>query len=179
MQVELLTLGQDMDLHTGIQVNRLTMRLPNGEVFAAHINAEAMSLIVQVKARERMEAGDTEWGQKEVGPTVPVVVSPTRGLHPPARTPAEYEARGDLGYPAPPGAFRKNADGEIEFGGDLSEQEALPPLPVHTPSTLKPVLVGKDDFGYPIMRMPDGSPVPDASEVTGGFNADDDGVGSL
>jgi hypothetical protein len=64
------------------------------------------------------------------------------------------------------------------FGGEGSNPEPAPekPPPIASPPRKRPKSVDKDELGYPVVHMEGGV---DPSELTGGKDRDEDGVGQI
>jgi hypothetical protein len=158
LQIEVKKLSQDVSIEDGqaITQNYVLFELPNGGIVKAAIDENAADALLDALVK----GADSE-----------KVVRQDQGYEPPRYG---VQERRDAG---PPPGFRETTapDGgpALEFGGSPEPDVPVPPV-----VRSKAKLVGKDEYGYPIMRGGAGSVDPGEIASSGGVT-DEDGVGQV
>jgi hypothetical protein len=151
--VEIIDINQKLDLRTRVMANVLTFRLKTGRTVTVPVDAAV--------AQELISAAFSEGVHDTLPPEENDSIPPQEGL-------TSDDDEGNAVF----GGRPEGLDPESTYPAHV-EEPLPPPLPA---PVRRAVRVEKDEFGYPIIR--DGSAV-DVSTVTGGGNADEDGVGSV
>lgn len=153
-------LSQELNFATRQQETFALFELPSGQRFRANVPEEVAQVLVQLAIDP-----DTSVEMPDVRPTEPAPRLPTVVVR---DNPSFVNGSAPDASPAMifgGGAIEKASEGE----------PAGPVLP--PPPAVKPRFMGKDEFGYPLIRAEGGV---DPSSVTGSLGqGDEDGVRSL
>jgi len=156
MKIELVSIGQNINLETGDMEDYFNLRLPNGQILVVKVDAEATAAVINAISDAEAEP-KTE--------LVPVPAPQPQQIVQAQIDPANIIAQ----------KINQTVQHAVQTGAAMGPAVAV--QAVHFEVRQRPQFVGSDANGYPIVILP--ADYVDPGEVTDIWGDDDLGVGQF